>query len=117
MRLQRNFSEKFETQLRKKTAADILKFIQKKIGSDSASQKCDKAIQKLNEATRDVDSEEFGEFLDRITEIADQMTGKNQLVKTHFIEAAFRNNLTPSFENFCPIKIPTRNQSIRSQIY
>jgi hypothetical protein len=99
--LDRSFIEKFDVQLRKKSAEETLKFIKKKIGQDTNAEKCQKAIEKLNEATRDtVGEEEFTEFLERITELAEQMVDKDESVKKHYIDRAFRSNLTPSIREF-----------------
>ena len=107
-----DFIEKYETQIREKTSEETLNFIKKKIGKDTDYQQCEKAIEKLNNATRDAaGEEEFSDFLERIKNIADKMAGKEQSVKTHFIDSAFRKNLTPSIREFL-VDQDSQNKSI-----
>lgn len=95
------FLEKFYAEMRKLSSAEILNFVTETIGTDSPKQRCQKAIEKMNNISRNSDNEEkFLAFHKRLTLTASEMTGAAQDVKTYFIEKVFRDNLTPSMKSF-----------------
>ena len=99
--LSQAYLDKFETEIRNLSSTDLLKFVKESIGVDSSRQRCQKAIQKINDSSRNTENDEkFDAFLKRLKSTADEMEGAAADVKTYFIEKIFRDNLTPTMRSF-----------------
>ena len=95
------FLEKFNDEMRKLSSTEIVNFVTETIGVDSSKQKCQKAIIKMNNLSRNSENEEkFCAFYKRLKLTASEMDGAAEEVKTYFVEKIFKENLTPSMRSF-----------------
>jgi hypothetical protein len=96
-----SYLDKFQAEIRGLTSTEILSFVKENIGVDSPKQRCQKAIEKINNSSRNSENDEkFGAFLKRLKSISSEMLGAAEEVKTYFVEKVFRENLTPSMRSF-----------------
>ena len=84
-----------------KGSADFFNLLHQIKGEQSTDDEARDARKKLNEISRRTDENEtFTRFFTRLEKIADTASKGNDVLKTHFLEESFNQNLTPDLRRY-----------------
>jgi hypothetical protein len=99
--LSSDFTSKFEDQIEDLDSTKLITFIKNRIGIESNEEIANAAKEKIKSATRQVhENEKFMEFLDRLKSYSRKMPKLDEVIKTHLVTEAFRENLNAKIKRF-----------------
>ena len=99
--LSSDFVSKYSDQLEDLSSTELIEFIKNRIGFESEKEISDAAQNQIRTATRQInENEKFTDFLDRLNSYSRKMKKLDSIIKTHLVEEAFRENLTPKIKRF-----------------
>ena len=99
--LSTDFTSKFADQIEDLESTELIEFIKNRIGFESEKEISDAALTQIRTASRHInENEKFTEFLDRLYSYSRKMKKLDGVIKTHLVEEAFRENLTPKIKRF-----------------